>query len=135
MTGFQGLELAMGQVIGHRLFTIMRHDGHFSRRVHSNRPDVYPEGGTKAHRDIRWMAQLEEGRACVINGEAAVREGFTDHQLLLDLGGTSALKLPVIWNGRLIGVINLLDGPRLYTEADAALAMKYVPFAIPGLLG
>jgi hypothetical protein len=134
-TTFHAVQLAMAQALGHRLFTIMRHDGRFSRRVHSSMPDAYPEGGIKAQRDIHWMHRLREGQPCVINGEGQFREVFTDHSILLGLGGSTALKLPVLWNGRLLGVVNLVDGPRGYDGADALLAMRFVPFVIPGLLG
>jgi hypothetical protein len=50
------LETVSEQVIGHRLFTIMRFDPGRSEveRVHSNLPSVYPVGGRKKKADTKW---------------------------------------------------------------------------------
>ena len=132
--GFRALEAALREEIGFRAFTIMQHDGAFNRRVYSSVPDAYPLGGAKPMRDINWMKRVKAGLPNICNGEAAIREDFTDHAVILGLGCTSLLNLPVYWNGRLRGVLNLLGGATGYDEAQATRGMLFTPYAIPGLM-
>ena len=62
---FAALEQALGGAIGHRLFTIMRHDaaGGFNARIHSSRPAEYPLAGRKPVADTPWSRRVvREGR-------------------------------------------------------------------------
>ena len=132
--GFRALETAMQEAIGFRLFTIMQHDGTFNRRVYSNRADAYPLGGAKPMRDIGWMRRVKSGMPSISTGEAEIRENFTDHAMIRSLGCSTSLNLPVYWDARLLGVLNLLGRPRPYDAADAALGMQFAALAIPGLM-
>ena len=51
---YAALEAVSGEVIGHRLFTIMRFDAARSEveRVHSSLQSVYPIGGRKKKADV-----------------------------------------------------------------------------------
>jgi hypothetical protein len=132
--GFRALEAVLRDEIGFDAITIMRHDGAFNRRVYSSVLDVYPLGGAKPLRHINWMKRVRAGMPNISNGEAAIREDFTDHPVILGLGCSSLLNLPVYWDGRLLGVLNLLGGDRGYDEAQARRGMMFTPCAIPGLM-
>jgi len=132
--GFRALEAALRDEFDLIAITIMRHDGAFNRRVYSSVPDAYPLGGAKPMRNINWMRRVKAGLPNIANGEDAIRQDFTDHAVIRGLGCGSLLNLPVYWDGRLLGVLNLLGGDRGYDVVQAGRAMLYVPFAIPGLM-
>ena len=132
--GFRALEAAMQDALGFVLFTVMQHDGIFNRRVYSNRPDAYPLGGAKPMRDIAWMRRVKAGMPSISNGEEEIRTNFSDHAMIASLGCSTALNLPVYWDARLLGVVNLLGRKRAYDAADAALGMQFAALAIPGLM-
>lgn len=136
-SGFAALELAMRRAIGHRLFTIMRHDAGrgVNSRVHSSSPLAYPTGGEKRVADTAWTRQLlREGRPFIGRCRDDIRAHFADHAQIEALGCESVLNLPVIWNGRVIGTVNLLDRAAAYVPHHARMGMAFTPFAIPGLL-
>ena len=56
----QTLESIGGEVIGHRLFTVIRFDGGLSevQRIHSSLPAVYPVGGRKQKKATAWADQV-----------------------------------------------------------------------------
>jgi hypothetical protein len=43
------------------------------------------------------------------------------------------LNLPVVWNDRVLGTINLLHEAEWYDEPDAAIGRAFAGFAVPGL--
>ncbi|WP_424812539.1 GAF domain-containing protein [Roseococcus sp. YIM B11640] len=134
---FVALEEATRRAIGHRLFTIMRHDRarDLNTRVYSSRPAEYPAGGAKQVRDSAWTRQLlREGRPFIGRDAEDIRATFADHALILSLGCESVLNLPVLWNGEVIGTINLLDRAGAYAPHHAALGRRFAGLAIPALL-
>lgn len=134
---FRALEEATRRAIGHRLFTIMRHDraADFNTRVYSSRPAEYPAGGGKPVKPSLWTQQLlREGRAFIGRDAADIRATFADHALILSLGCESVLNLPVLWNGTVLGTINLLDSARAYAPHHAEVGARFAALAVPALL-
>ena len=132
--GFRALEIALREAIDFRAFTIMRHDGTFNSRVYSSVEEVYPLGGKKRLRDITWMQHVRAGMPNISNGDESIRANFTDHALIRALGCGSLLNLPVYFDGRLLGVLNLLGDERGYRPEQAELGMRFTPYAMPGLM-
>jgi hypothetical protein len=137
--GFHALERAMQDTIGHRLFTIMRHDRRRARnrRVYSSDPAAYPVAGGKP---VDWTHPwtqhvLVEGQAWIGRDASDIAWAFPDHEKILAMGLASAMNLPVRWNGETIGTVNLLHGPGHYGETDAALGAVFAALALPALLG
>jgi GAF domain-containing protein len=127
----------MGRDIGHRLFTIMRHDaaGGRNTRIHSSHPLEYPTGGAKPVRPTAWTQQLlVEGRPFIGADAAAIRATFPDHATILALGCESVLNLPVLWNGRVLGTVNLLHRAHHYVPHHAEIGMALAAWAAPALL-
>ena len=134
---FRALEEATRRAIGHRLFTIMRHDraANFNTRVFSSRPAEYPAGGGKPVKDSAWTRPLlREGRPFIGHHADDIRATFADHALILSLGCESVLNLPVLWRGEVIGTINLLDRAHAYAPHHAELGSRFAALAIPALL-
>jgi len=133
---FAALETAMGAVIGHTLFTILRYhaDRRESERVWTSQPAAYPVAGRKALTPTAWARQVFEERRPYIGRTAAdIRAVFPDHELIASLGCASVLNLPVVWDGRVLGTINLLHEAEWYDEDDATLGLVFAALAAPAM--
>jgi len=131
------LEAALGAVLGHRLFTLMRYHATSgeSERIYTTHPREYPVGGRKALNATPW-AELVLKRQQPYLGRTPtdVQSVFFDHALIASLGCGSVLNLPVVWDGRTLGTINLLHEEGWYDEADAAVGLLFAALAIPAYL-
>jgi hypothetical protein len=134
---FAALDAAMGRAIGHRLFTILViHPGaNESQRYYSNMPGAYPVGGRKPINQTHWFQRvLGAGEPYIGRSYEDIRDVFFDHELIRSLGCESVLNVPVRWDGRSIGTINLLHHANWYNEADIPAARHFAALAVPGLL-
>ena len=116
---------ASDALVGHQLFTIMVFHAETMEveRVYSNRPKDYPVGGRKHKRDTEWGRRvLECGEPYIGYSADDIRRHFNDHALILGLGLTAILNMPVRIAGKTIGTMNLLDGIAHYREADLGSA-------------
>ena len=131
------LDAAMGATIGHKLFTCLLHHpaARESERRYTNQPAAYPVGGRKPVPDSAWARRLFVEREPYIGYTADdIREVFFDHELIASLGCASVLNVPVVHDGRTLGVLNLLHEARWYDEADAPLAQVFAALAAPACL-
>jgi hypothetical protein len=134
---FAALDAALGAVLGHRLFTLMRYhaDSGDSERIYTTHPAQYPVAGRKALNPTAWTEQvLRRQQPYLGRTPDDVRAVFFDHALIATLGCGSVLNLPVVWNGRTLGTINLLHEAGWYDEPDAPLGMLFAALAIPAYL-
>ena len=125
------------ETIGHRLFTVMRYDPARNEveRLHSSDPAAYPVGGRKTKRDTAWSDHvLRDGKVFCANDAAGIRAAFDDHHTILGLGLASVLNIPVVFNGDVIGTMNLLHEAGWYTKADEATGLALAAFLVPVLL-
>ena len=131
------LDAAMGATIGHKLFTCLLHHpaARESERRYTNQPAAYPVGGRKPVPDSAWARRLFVEREPYIGYTADdIREVFFDHVLIASLGCASVLNVPVVHDGRTLGVLNLLHEARWYDEADAPVAQVFAALAAPAFL-
>ena len=136
-TGFRTLDLRMGTVIGHKLFTVLVHHprAQESERHYTNQPAAYPVGGRKPVSPTPWTERLfVERRPYVGKTAEDIREVFFDHELILSLGCASVLNVPVVWDGRILGTLNLLHEAGWYDETDVAVGQLFAALTIPALL-
>jgi hypothetical protein len=135
---FGALQDAMGDAIGHRLFTVMRHDAVAgrNRRAHTSDAAAYPVSGFKpVNWDHPWTQRvLVDGTAWVGAGPADIAWAYPDHEKIAAMGLGGAMNLPVRWDGRTLGTVNLLHDAGHFTEADAAIGMVFASLAVPALL-
>jgi hypothetical protein len=132
---FAALDLALGAVIGHKLFTVLVYhaDAAQSERRYSNQPAAYPVGGRKPVTPSPWTERLfRERRPYVGRTADDIRAVFFDHELILSLGCQSVLNVPVVWNERTLGTINLLHEAGWYEERDLPVATAFAALAVPG---
>jgi hypothetical protein len=136
-TLFAALDAALDAAVGHRLFTILViHKGAVeSQRYYSNQPAAYPIGGRKPTTGSDWFRKVvHRGEPWIGNTYQDVAWAFYDHELIRSLGCESALNVPVRWEGRTLGTLNLLHQAGWYTEDDAATTQVFAALAVPGLL-
>lgn len=134
---FRALERAMGAVIGHKLFTVLLHYPHAreSERKFTNQPAAYPVGGRKPVTTSPWTERLFVDQRPYIGRSAQdIREVFFDHELILSLGCASVLNVPVVWDGRTLGTINLLHEAGWYEDSDVPIAQTFAALAVPALV-
>jgi GAF domain-containing protein len=134
---FRALDELSGEVIGHRLFTIMRFDAERAEveRLYSNMPDVYRVGGRKKKADTDWANQiLRDKKVYRANDAAGIRAAFDDHTTILGLGLESVLNIPVVFEGRCIGTMNLLHEAGWYRPSDDEAGVLLGSFLIPVLI-
>jgi len=126
---FKAVEKGMAEVVGHKLFTLLyvAPNGKRVKRLYTNMPKEYPVGGYKEVKDTPWHQRVvQEKRAWVGHDAKDIEWAFFDHKLILSLGCESAMNVPVVYNGRLLGTMNLLDAAAHYKETDPA---RCEPFA------
>ena len=126
---FKAIERAVANTIGVKLFTLLYVAPNRKRvkRLYTNMPKEYPVGGYKEIKSTPWHKRVvEEGRAWVGHDAKDIEWAFFDHKLILSLGCESAMNVPVVYAGRLLGTMNLLDEAGHYEETDVA---KVEPFA------
>jgi hypothetical protein len=126
---FKAVEKGTAEIVGHKLFTLLyvAPNGRRVRRMYSNMPQEYPVGGYKEIGETAWRTEiLGQNKPWVGYEKKDIQWAFFDHELIVSLGCESAMSIPVLYNGRLLGTMNLLDAAGHYTESDPA---KCEPFA------
>ncbi|RSN27459.1 GAF domain-containing protein [Amycolatopsis sp. WAC 01416] len=123
--------------IGVRLFTVLAWvpERRALRRVHSSHPDEYPVGGEKTVEVAAgWLERCITGQEPYFGpNSAAVREIFADHELIDRLGCGAVINVPVVADGRTLGVLNILDAEGSYDDDSVAVARSLAPLAAPAL--
>ncbi len=125
------------QVIGHKLFTLMRVHEAASQveRIYSSNPTAYPVGGRKEKRGTPWSrAVLERGEVFVARNADEVRDAFSDHELIASLGIGSIMNIPLAYGGRRLGTMNISHEAGWFTEQHAASGRLIAAFVTPSLL-
>lgn len=132
---FRALDRSLAAAVGHTLFTVLLRHPRESERFYTNQPAAYPVGGRKPIVASPWTEQLFGRREPYIGRSAAdIRAVFFDHELIASLGCESVLNLPVAWDGRVLGTINLLHEAGWYDEADVPVGLAFAALAVPAYL-
>lgn len=128
------LDKALGAVLGHKLFTVMRYhaDTGESERIYTNQPDAYPLGGRKAMNPTPWARQVIQERRPYLGRTADdVKTVFFDWPVIASLGCDSVLNLPLVHDGRLLGTVNLLHEAHWYDDDDVSVGLAFASTAAP----
>ena len=128
---YRAVDAAMQRVIGHKLFTLLVADGDEVARIYSSNPTAYPVSGRKPMNRTPWGdVVLRDRKVWVAKGPADIEWAFFDHKLIFSLGLGQCINVPVAWDGRTIGTINVLDAEGRYGEEHGALAARFAPFLV-----
>ena len=128
-TLFKAVDQALEATVGHKLFTLLyvAPGARRVKRLYTNMPREYPVGGYKPVTESDWHKRvIGERRAWVGYNYEDVKWAFFDHELIRSLGCESAINVPVVYAGRVLGTMNLLDAAGHYKESDPE---KIEPFA------
>ena len=134
---YRAVEELSAKVIGHRLFTIMRvcAGGAEVERAYSSMPAIYPVGGRKTKKQTPWAKQvLREMKIFRAVTPEEIRAAFDDHPTILGLGLGSVLNIPIVWQQRCLGTMNLLHDEGWYGRDDESTELLLAAFLIPALL-
>jgi GAF domain-containing protein len=119
-TIFDAVRALAAEVIGFKLFTIMYFDADCFEveRLFTNMPAVYPLSGRKKKRGSAWgehtLRLMKPFRATHPDG---IREAFDDHETLIEgLGLGSILNIPIAYDGKCVGTMNLTHVEGWYRE-------------------
>ncbi|GAB2871141.1 hypothetical protein GCM10027093_03600 [Paraburkholderia jirisanensis] len=130
-TIFRAVYALACETIGCKLFTIMSFDAdrYEVERLFTNTPTLYPLGGRKKKRGSAWGVQtlenLQPFRATTPEG---IRAAFDDHALMVGMGLGSILNIPVAYDGRCVGTMNLTHVEAWYTEAHEQAGILLASF-------
>lgn len=122
---------------GHRLFTLLAWiaEDNDVQRIWSSRPADYPTAARKPMGVTEWGARVLHRRELWMGYSAEdIRWAFPDHALIESLGCASCIHALVEWDGRLLGVVSMLDAAHAYTPADMAGLNAIAPLLAPGFL-
>jgi GAF domain-containing protein len=125
-------------VMRHSLCTVNRLDANTMRltRLYSSNPDAYPAGGTKDKRGTEWGRQvLLERQAFVGEGTDAIRAAFDDHAAIARLRLQSVVNIPVVFEERCLGTLNLLMEAAIVSLAQVDFAQLAGLLLLPVFFG
>jgi GAF domain-containing protein len=135
--GFASVEAAARERVGVRLFTVLAWDEGTNalHRVYSSHPVEYPTGGQKVFsRDAPWIRQVViEQQPYLGRDPAAVAAVFEDHDLITSLGCGAVVNVPVVDQGKTLGVLNLLDAEGRYSQDSISAAVPLAQLAVEPL--
>ena len=134
---FQAVERALGEVVGHKLFTVLATDmeNRLNLRLYSSMPDSYAAGGSKPMRPDSWGDMpVAERHPYIGRTKEDIRKRFFDHALIESLALGSVINLPVSFDGVFLGTVNLLHEEGYYDADDAATAAPFAALLAPVLL-
>jgi GAF domain-containing protein len=134
---FEAAEEIAAQTIGHRLFTINLFDAaRFEvARAYSSQPAVYPVAGRKKKAHTAWGEHVLIGMQTFLAPDpATIRAAFDDHETVFSLGIGSILNIPVCFEGRCIGTMNLCHEAHWFAAEDTQNAQMIGAFLTAPLL-
>lgn len=115
---YEALYALTNELIGVKLFTLTELDSERkeARRIYSNMPEAYPLLGIKQVTEDAWSRQvLVQHQTFVANSIEDIAQVFSDFELIRSLGCESALNIPIVVGGQILGTINCLHDAGHYT--------------------
>jgi hypothetical protein len=134
---YAAVDRLVQEVIGHRLFTMMRvHEAASEvERIYSSNPGAYPVGGRKQKRGTPWSrVVLDRGEVFVARNPDEVRDAFSDYELIFSLGIGSIMNIPLAHADRRLGTMNISHKAGWFTDEHAAAGRLIAAFVVPSLL-
>jgi hypothetical protein len=134
-TVFQEFDAITKRLVGHELLTMLYVDGQDVARIYSNRPAEYPVFGRKTMGPTPWGDHVLKGRKPYLGRDkAGIRWAFFDHVLIESMGLGAVINVPAIYDGQVVGTINLLAPEFAYREEHVAPVVALAPLLVPAFL-
>ena len=124
----QAVDAAVQKLVGHKLFTLLVVDGAEVARVYSSNPKDYPVSGRKPMNRTPWGDHVLKHRRIWIGRTAEdIKSVFFDHQLIHSLGCDSCVNVPVVYDDKVIGTMNVLHQAQWFDEEKARIISAFTP--------
>ncbi len=127
---YRAVEQLVTRGPGAKLFTllVLTQDGQAVQRVYSSNEQAYPLAGQKRMGPTPWGDLVLTRRQTFLGCNADdIRWAFPDHALIASLGLASAINIPIVAMGRVLGTLNALDVAGHYTESDVQFMQAISP--------
>ena len=128
------LDAALQRAFGFKVFSINRYDAATDEtsRIYSTAPLVWPIAGRKKRKPNFWSAQvIDRGEIHIGSTADDIRAVFDDHAQIAAQGCAAILNIPVRWNGKTLGALNLLHEAHHYDGCDRGRALAFAALAVP----
>ena len=128
---FSLLKKAFLEVIGHKLFTILKFDENsFTlERIFTNKPFDYPLFGIKNLQKSFWQRSvLKEGKIYIGYNSKDIKNSFPDYDIILKLGCESVMNIPIVQNEIIKGSVNILHKKNWYSKRHIQSAKLLTSF-------
>lgn len=133
--GFRALDQRLQRSVGHRLFTVLvlNWSADQNQRCYTSRPDAYPLSSPKPidRNGLVFKHTVALGQPLISPDREACRKAFFDHALIASLGCESAVNVPVVWDGQVLGTLNLLHQAGWYREEMLPVLAQQAAWAAP----
>ncbi len=124
-------------VLGAKGYTMFRylHASGEVERIHSSDLKAYPVGGRKRTEDYpQSQAILAKGQVYIARDEAEIRQTYRDADLIVSIGVTSIMNVPVRLLGKNIGAINVLGVAGQFETSHAEDGRVLAALMLPAIL-
>jgi len=133
---FEAAGRSFAKLVGHRLYTAtwIVPGGAQVERLYSTNEAVYPVGGRKPVTQDDYDKLTNEGGRPFLARNPAEFAAFPDQDVIVGLGLGAVMNLPVLYDGRVLGTVNLLGREGAYGEHQLEGAMLLAQQLLPAFL-
>ena len=131
---YKKLDHAIKKIIGHKLFTLMVNDKKvkYVERVYSNNRKIYPLLGTKPIPKNNWTKRVySQKKEFLAKDFNEIKKLFFDYEIIESLGCGSIINVPVIYNKKILGTLNILHKDKFYNKSSIKKILPYTQLLAP----
>ena len=136
-TFYKKIDKIVNSLIGHKLitFTVIDEKLKFCERVYSNNNKIYPILGQKKMPKNIWSTKvLKNKQHFICKSKQEIKKIFFDYEIIFSLGCGSIINLLILFQGRPIGTVNILNKENHYSDKDLKkidfLTVFFIPFFV-----
>ena len=121
-------------LIGHKLitFTVIDEKLKFCERIYSNNSKIYPIFGQKKMPKNIWSKKvLKNKEHFLCKTKKDIKKIFYDYETIFSLGCGSIINLLILFQGKPIGTVNILNKENYYSNKDLKKIEFITIFLIP----
>lgn len=134
---FAAVDGALQALIGHSILTIeiLAPEGDRLHRIYTTAPEVYPlDGDRELENSILEFVVIDNHAPYIGRSQRDIEQVFPEYSELWLRNVGSAMVLPIVWNGGVLGMLVMQNDPGWYNQRHVALAEPFAHLLIPALL-
>ena len=131
---YKKIDKIVHSLIGHKLitFTVIDQKLKFCERVYSNNNKIYPILGQKKMPKNIWSTKvLKNKQHFICKSKKEIKKIFFDYEIIFSLGCGSIINLLILFQGKPIGTVNILNKENYYSDKDLKKIDFLTVFLIP----